>query len=782
MSSLNSLRVRDLIRAVRQCKTPSEEQALVNRERAIIRESMKDTSAYNRTRNMLKLMYLSMIGYSTSFSQLEVVNLLAQKDFSGKRTGYVSLPIMVEEKDEVLTLVENHMKADMNSENVLLRAVALNAAANIASEDMARDIIEDVMRLIKNFNPYLRKKACLCGLRLVRKVPEFSEYFLEELYSMFHDRYASSLMCALALANYCLQTPLGNAYIERYRTLIPDAVRQLRALANICRAGEYTIDSAVTDPFLQIKLLEFMRILGRNDAKVSDIVHEALVVLPNALIVEKNVTHAVRYECARTIQAIQSDPHLRALGISMMSRLLEMKSNNYRYVALEALTDYAAANPLALQSHQNAVMQAIREEDPSIQIKALELIVQMMCDENVRLLVPDLIDQLHTSSDEMRERLAAHLGDIVESKSPTEEWRIDTSIKMLKVGRKHITVPFTSRLLSLITRQSEDIQTKAVSTLWDEVASGVDAEGQQREAFLVCILWCLGEYVELLLKKRSHLTAEKVSQTVVDATLSSNFKKVKLYGMTAMMKIASRHPDAKNCVLKALRIFASSMDSEQQQRALEGITLLSQFPQEAANCFGPMPPMSAMGEVTHVPVSVMSTASPIEKASAEKLLDDLFGSANDESLESNVAVDSPYTGSSDNTHTDPVAGLFARPPGEDEALLSPFVTYKELDDFSVDLAASMANNVISVKVRIRSKTDQPMENIEFQAAVPRTSSIALGTLSTTCIPPLEDLVQCADITVGPECRNPRQLMLRVKLVYSVQDSRREQLVEISHTV
>ena len=75
-----SMKLRDLIRAVRACKTAAEERALILKENAFIRTSFKDDSPY-RHRNVAKLLYIHMLGYPTHFGQMEALKLIAGGNF-----------------------------------------------------------------------------------------------------------------------------------------------------------------------------------------------------------------------------------------------------------------------------------------------------------------------------------------------------------------------------------------------------------------------------------------------------------------------------------------------------------------------------------------------------------------------------------------------------------------------------------------------------------------------------------------------------------------------------
>ena len=48
--------------------------------------------------------------------------------------------------------------------------LALTTVGNLATTDIARDLMMDVDRHLQSTNPYLRKKAALCAIRVLRKV------------------------------------------------------------------------------------------------------------------------------------------------------------------------------------------------------------------------------------------------------------------------------------------------------------------------------------------------------------------------------------------------------------------------------------------------------------------------------------------------------------------------------------------------------------------------------------------------------------------------------------
>lgn len=67
-----SLKLRDLIRQVRACKTAAEERAVIAKESAMIRTAIKEEQEHYRHRNVAKLLFMHMLGkYSTSIFTLD---------------------------------------------------------------------------------------------------------------------------------------------------------------------------------------------------------------------------------------------------------------------------------------------------------------------------------------------------------------------------------------------------------------------------------------------------------------------------------------------------------------------------------------------------------------------------------------------------------------------------------------------------------------------------------------------------------------------------------------
>lgn len=56
------MKLRDLIRKVRACKTAAEERAVIAKESAMIRTAIREEQVHFRHRNVAKLLFMHMLG------------------------------------------------------------------------------------------------------------------------------------------------------------------------------------------------------------------------------------------------------------------------------------------------------------------------------------------------------------------------------------------------------------------------------------------------------------------------------------------------------------------------------------------------------------------------------------------------------------------------------------------------------------------------------------------------------------------------------------------------
>ncbi|XP_052619868.1 AP-1 complex subunit gamma-2-like [Lactuca sativa] len=311
----------DMIRAIRACKTAAEERAVVRKECASIRASVSDNDNDYRHCNLEKLMFIHMLGYPTHFGQMECLKLIAALGFLEKRIGYLGLMLLLHERQEVLMLVTNSLKQDLNHTNQYIVGLALCALGNICSVEMARD---------------LAPEAAMCSIRIVKKVPDLAENFFNPVVSLLKEKDHGVLLTAIQLCTDLCN--LNEEALEFFRKInILDLictevlVKVLKDVVNSPYAPEYDV-SGIANPFLHIRLLRLLRVLGHGDADASDSMNDILAQVATKTESNKNAGNAILYECVETIMSIEDSSGLHVLAINILGRFLSNRDNNISHV------------------------------------------------------------------------------------------------------------------------------------------------------------------------------------------------------------------------------------------------------------------------------------------------------------------------------------------------------------------------------------------------------------------------------------------------------------------
>lgn len=578
-----SIRLRDLIKIVRSCKTAAEERAVIAKECAAIRTAFKDEDSDNRHRNVAKLLYIHMLGYPTHFGQMECLKLIVSPFYADKRIGYLGLMLLLDEKQEVLMLVTNSLKNDLNHPNQFVVGLALCSLGNISTQGMARDCAPEVEKLLASTNSYIRKKAALCAIRISRKVPELLENFVSRTKALLNERNHGVLLTGVTLMIELSENETVNIDYYRKQQVVPVLVRLLKNLVLSGYAPEHDV-SGITDPFLQVKILKFLRILGKGDAEASDQMNDILAQVATNTESTKNVGNAILYEAVQTIMSIESESGLKVMAINILGRFLLNRDNNIRYVALNTLSKVVNTDIQAVQRHRNTIVDCLKDPDVSIRRRALDLIYSLVNETNIRILVRELLNFLLISDVQFRPELVAKLCMVTEKYAPSKRWHVDTILRVMSIGGNFVPDDVPNNLVTLISANPE-LQSYAVQKLYIALTT------QDAHFILTQVgLWCVGEFGDLLVATDKPQDAkgddESISITVsendvlvlVESILKNPLTApiTRQYALTALMKLTSRfNPQHVNRIKEAISHYKSSIFVELQQRSCEYSELLN---------------------------------------------------------------------------------------------------------------------------------------------------------------------------------------------------------------
>ncbi|KAM0695143.1 hypothetical protein Q7P36_005499 [Cladosporium allicinum] len=576
MSSL-----KQFIRNVRAAKTIADERAVVQKESAAIRASFREESHNSdlRRNNVAKLLYLFTLGERTHFGQIECLKLLASPRFADKRLGYLGTMLLLDENQEVLTLVTNSLKNDLNHNNQYIVGLALCTLGNIASVEMARDLFPEVETILAATNPYIRRKAALCAMRICKKVPDLQEHFVDKAKALLSDRNHGVMLTGLTLVTSMCEADDEDdesgeqSMVDTFKPLTSSLVKSLKGLSQSGYAPEHDV-TGITDPFLQVKILRLLRILGTGDAQISEQINDILAQVATNTDSSKNVGNSILYEAVLTILDIEADSGLRVLGVNILGKFLTNKDNNIRYVALNTLIKVVAIEPNAVQRHRNTILDCLRDPDISIRRRALDLSFTLINESNVRVLIRELLAFLEVADAEFKPIMTSQIGIAADRFAPNKRWHVDTMMRVLKLAGNYVKEQILSSFVRLIATTPE-LQTYCAQKLYSALRDDISQEGLNLAG-----AWVIGEFGDALIRGGSYEEEELVKEVkeseIVDtfqAILHSSYagQSVTEYIVTSSMKLTTRLQDPAQVdrLRRIMLNYQANLDIEVQQRAVE---------------------------------------------------------------------------------------------------------------------------------------------------------------------------------------------------------------------
>ncbi len=599
--------------AVRACKTSTEERAVVARgllrrravfffldahgfllasEAARIRTSFANNEVEMKPRNVAKLLYMHMLGYSTQFGALEVIALCAAPQFTAKRIGYLGLMLLLDEETELLMMVTNSLRQDLTHLNQFVVGLALSALANVGSAQMGRDLAPDVEALLASPNAYIRKKAALCAVRVVRKVPEMAERYSSKVKALLSDKNHGVVLTGLQLLIELCKCDAQ--YVTLFKPAVPSLVQLLKTLVISGNSPEYEV-GGICDPFLQVKLLQALRVLGTRDAKASDAMNDILAQVTTNTESLRNVGNSILYEAVQTILTIEASENLRNLAINILGRFLANRDNNIRYVALNSLSKVVNSNFSAVQRHRATIIENLKDADISIRRRALDLVYALVNRKNIRPLVGELLGYLLVADEELRPDITAKLCMVTGRFAPSKKWHVDTILRVMLLAGQYIPENVIGDTVALVS-QNIEVQAYAVRRFF----SALKKEPAKKPLVYVGV-WCLGEFGDLLIVPDGddfvveegevvELLTRVLSHPVADDMTRD-------YCLTALCKLAARFSSAQSeAIQRVLAKFKVSIGLEVQTRACEFSALIASSTAQLQRVMDRVPPLVLHGD------------------------------------------------------------------------------------------------------------------------------------------------------------------------------------------
>ncbi|QDZ19124.1 gamma subunit of adaptor protein complex AP-1 [Chloropicon primus] len=812
-------RVREFIKQVRDCKTAAEERAVIAKESAALRTLFKQSDGKSKAASIAKLVYLHMLGYPTHFGQMECLKLIAgnQNSYAEKRIGYLGLMSLLDETQEILMLLTNSLKVDLNAKNDFVVRVALGALGNLCSTEMARDLSTDVRKLMLSKSHPIQEKAVVCAIRLIQKCPELAIEFKDEALALLDlkNNCIVSLHGTMLLAvEICRHEPEA---VSWYAAKLDVTVRILR---------KCIMQPVARTCFIQQKILYLMRVIGKGNTELTDRMSDVLAEVASKTDPTRTAGSSVLYECVLTIIETGSVGGLRVLAVNILGKFLGSRDSNLRFAALQTLKKVVDLDANAVLRHKAVIMMCIKDTDISIRRKALELAFELVSEKNVEVFMSDFLGFLDEDDPQFKTELVGKICLVVETFAPTPTWYIDIMTEVLLRAGKYVNESAFRSFAALISTATSD-QGYAVKKLFSIISYEPE---KSNEVLLILSLWCIGEFaLELTVGEDSVTSTEIVS--VFERVMRTSFatKVVIEYALTALVKLSDRYPAEADRIKGLILAYNSSTHLEIQQRSCEFNKLFNHgkiLPQVlesmppilngvgdedgleqsggavAAAALDSPAPGAALGSAPADPMGDllnMDVGGPSASGSGDVLADLLGGGGSDPAPPAAAAPAQPQA-------SDPLmdllggGGMGGAPatPGQAGDMLAdmlsgpastaapaapafPSITPYQKDGIAVEFSFEKDPNQTSSTViqgKYSNAGPAPVSNFVVQCAVPKYLQLRMEPASGNALAPQNATPVSQRITVNNTLHGQKPLMMRLKLDFSLNGVQKSEMVEV----
>eukprot|EP00828_Plagiopyla_frontata_P026162 TRINITY_DN3394_c0_g1_i1.p1 TRINITY_DN3394_c0_g1~~TRINITY_DN3394_c0_g1_i1.p1 ORF type:complete len:600 (-),score=107.60 TRINITY_DN3394_c0_g1_i1:89-1888(-) len=335
--------------------------------------------------------------------------------------------------------------------------------------------------------------------------------------------------------------------------------------------AEYEVNG-ISDPFLQIYILNFFNLLGTNDKEISNEISDILANVATNTSLNKNTGVSICSECVNTIMSIESTPTLRILAISVLGKFLSNKDSNSKYISLFSLQKFVQKELATVQKHKAMILECLKENDNSIKLLALDLIFAITNETNIIQIAEELLAILQNKSDpEFLQELTLKFCLLIDKYAPDRTWQIDIMIQVLNLAGNYMKEENISTLINMIAITKE-LHSYSLIKIYQVLNDHPDYQGVQLVGF-----WCLGELGEQLLNSEEPILESSILNLIEKILLSQFCSQISIeYGLTALLKLWKKFPLHQTKIQELIQTFQNNPSIEVQQRVIEYEEILNE--------------------------------------------------------------------------------------------------------------------------------------------------------------------------------------------------------------
>eukprot|EP00045_Choanoeca_perplexa_P016505 m.223991 g.223991 ORF g.223991 m.223991 type:complete len:1020 (+) comp17278_c1_seq1:63-3122(+) len=330
----------------------------------------------------------------------------------------------------------------------------------------------------------------------------------------------------------------------------------------------------VPAPWLQIKLMKILALLGADDQSASEAMYEVLRDAMRRADIQSTIAYAVMYECVLTAAKIYPSPQLIEIAAGNVGRFLRSGNNNLKYLGITALAAVVSVNPVHAADYKGLVIDCLDDPDETLKRKTLDLLGKMTNPANVKVIVEKLVGYLKSTVDVyLRKDLVPRIIQLADRFSPDNVWYVETMNSLFRTAGDLVSSDIANNLMRLIAEGTEDeeedeeLRVFVASSYIDllEVASLPDVLVQT-------MAWVVGEYAYLAADYDQAVVLELMGE-LLDRTFQDPAV-TKGWVMNGIVKLIAQTGLCPAPIKAQLQSLTSHASPDMQQRAVEALALI----------------------------------------------------------------------------------------------------------------------------------------------------------------------------------------------------------------
>ncbi|XP_044342725.1 AP-4 complex subunit epsilon [Triticum aestivum] len=567
----------DLVKSIGEARSKAEEDRIISRELDHLKRRLADPDVPRRKMKelLLRLVYAEMLGHDASFGHIHAVKMTHDESLPLKRTGYLAVALFIDERHDLVILVVNTIQKDLRSDNYLVVCAALTAASRLIGEEAIPAVLPQVVDLLAHPKEAVRKKAVMALHRFYQRSPSSVSHLVSNFRKRLCDNDPGVMGATLCpLYDLILEDP------NAYKDLVVSFVNILKQVAERRLPTSYDYHQ-MPAPFIQIKLLKILAVLGSGDKSASGHMYTVLGDIFRKGDTASNIGNAILYECICCVSCIFPNSKMLDAAAETTSKFLKSDSHNLKYMGIDALGRLIKINPDIAEQHQLAVIDCLEDPDDTLKRKTFELLYKMTKSTNVEVIVDRMIEYMISITDHhYKAEIASRCVELAEQFAPSNQWFIQTMNKVFEHAGDLVNIRVAHNLMRLIAEGFGEEDEGADSQLRSSAVNSylrILGEPKLPSSFLQIICWVLGEYGTA---DGKHPASYIIGKLCDVAEAHPTDDTVRGYAVSAILKIfafeiaVGRKSDMLPEFQSLVDELSSSHSTDLQQRAYEVQALL----------------------------------------------------------------------------------------------------------------------------------------------------------------------------------------------------------------